>query len=218
MPQNKTSQDFGSLQDPPWAMAPDERAAFLSSFLDADVANADVVRRLRAKEGRGLFRGQHADADYVQLKRELWDAQRAHAREMSGPPHKRLGAGYAIVSGWTDDIRRDVQRHAVRVPMRRAYASIYDVPAKPTTRTLSLAGELALAMHEKLERAQSQVTCPYCGLVELFPDPRPRKICGRPECRRRYVREYQKAHDDSAPRVRKHRAEKGGKGGKTRKR
>jgi hypothetical protein len=118
-------------------------------------------------------------------------------------PLVRFGAQFTTVQMFLDDVRLDVERQRGR-PLR---------PFRPGHRSLSLVGELALAVYERMLSARSVVVCRYCLRTELSPDTRPRFTCGREECQAAYRREWKQQHPEDpqqvARRVRKHRQKKG---------
>jgi len=74
-----------------------------------------------------------------------------------------------------DDVRVDAALAPDEIALER--------PMRPDLRSVSLAGELALAMFQRMVRAREVVVCPSCGEIEIFPDMRHREICSKPECR-----------------------------------
>lgn len=80
--------------------------------------------------------------------------------------------------GFLDDVRVDAATTSDGFRMER--------PLRPELRSVSLVGELALAMFQRMIKAREVVLCPACGEIEAFPDVRHREICSKPECRAWY--------------------------------
>jgi hypothetical protein len=56
-------------------------------------------------------------------------------------------------------------------------------PPRGELQSISLIGELALAMFQLWVEGRECVLCPSCGEIKFFPDVRNRVICDEPECR-----------------------------------
>jgi hypothetical protein len=168
-------------------------------------------------EPRHIVRGRPSRRRFVDfyrnVQRDLSRAQTEHARDLKRPKHQRLGFAFPFLDKYTDDIRPAVARRVVTRPGRgarkTAIAVLSDPPLRREDRTLSLVGELALAMFEKIREAVSAWECPYCDRWELYRDPRERKKCNRTSCTARYGREWRQSHPEDkaqvARRMKRHR-------------
>lgn len=126
-------------------------------------------------------------AEYVSVQWHLREVQRLGARLAGHRRRRKLDDSYGMaffaLARLLADVRLDIARDdsgRVRVPLEAANLSV------------SLVGELALAMFERLLEAKASVNCPYCKRVELFADARRRENCGREECRDAYRREWKR--------------------------
>ncbi len=109
---------------------------------------------------------------------------------------------FVLLSTYLEDVRLDIARR-VRGP-----SVITEFPLRGEHRSLSLVGELALAMFLRLVGARESVLCPACGELEFFEDVRHRDICSKPECRRWYRAKWARA-DYAATRTRRTSARRG---------
>lgn len=152
------------------------------------------------EKGRHMIKGPSSRQRFVtfyrDVQRRLWSAQKDHADEMKGPSIRRMGAGFVTLSRFTDDIRIDAPYREARSTTGRATWSVLDLPGTPDFRTLTLVGELTLAMFLRLLHAKSSVICPYCERIALFDDPRKRVFCGRDVCRARYGHEWRRKNPE----------------------
>ena len=104
-----------------------------------------------------------------------------------------------ILAGLLEDVRLDAAYQQVPwavqrrpgIPSALTYGALVE-PLHAEHRSLSLAGELGLAMFMRLMGARESVIClsPACGRVEVFEDVRHRRICSLPECRAWYRRTW----------------------------
>jgi len=207
----------------------------LDWFLDADLSGDDAIADLcrftfrprisagasqilpgHEPEGRHAIRDRLPRAKFVAYYAEVQDTLRfirdEHAAYLrfvrdegveSGDPRSaraRMGLQFVTLSRYLEDVRLDV----ARMPRHRLSR-----PLRPEHRSVSLVGELALAMFQRLLDARSTLVCQYCKQVALFADRRRRSICGREECRASYRTQWKRANPESpeqvARRVRKHR-------------
>ncbi len=116
-------------------------------------------------------------AFYDRIRGYLREAERWFAEWEKGAPAAQARINVKL-STLLDDVRVDAALAPDEIALER--------PMRPDLRSVSLAGELALAMFQRMVRAREVVVCPSCGEIEIFPDMRHREICSKPECRAWY--------------------------------
>lgn len=136
---------------------------------------------------------------YATVRGHLLEVQRRAVLVGRTKARDPYGEAFFVLAHLLADVRLDVEREYGR-PSR---------PLRPAQLSLSLVGELALAMFHRLINMRSSVVCPYCKSIETFSDRRPRRICSREACRRAYRNEWKRRNPEEsstvAARVRRHR-------------
>ena len=144
---------------------------------------------------------------YTYQRTLLRKARDERARELRSNSARKDGASFETIRRLLVDVHPDVARD-------RLYR--VELPERPEHVSSTLVGELALVMWHEFLAAKSSVVCRFCGTIRLFPDPRPRVICGDPACVGAYRREYQREHPErsgaSTERVKRSRARRAKRG------
>jgi hypothetical protein len=202
------------LSSSPWQCSEEDRPRLLSWFLDADLSVAENFELLTALNGRrgpgsqmsplraeAVVRLETSPSTFIafyseirrQLRRarELW--QRASSENKQ--EQRELLATHALRSMrgllaevTALDFERDPETSRVRWPVKSSR------PA-PLRRSTSLPGELAIAVYDEMHSAKRAGLCKVCDQPWLSRFDKPRQLCGRAECLRRWRNDHRKPED-----------------------